>query len=84
MVEVPFEARLLSGDEGGFGALVLDDSVGGHGDAVANFRHGIGSYTQVFHAVADALKDSPAVIVPECWRPSGPGLARRWTGKQRR
>ena len=53
----------LRGDQCGLGALLLDDSVGGHGESMANFRHHLGGGSQFLNAVFDACQDSLAVIV---------------------
>ena len=56
-------AEPLGGDEGGIGALVFDDGIGGYGEAVAYLRYSRWLNAKFVDTAADALKHAPAVVV---------------------
>ena len=61
--ELQHVAETLGGDERGMGALLLDDSVGGDGEAVAHLGDRARFDAQLLHTGADAVQHGAAVIV---------------------
>ena len=63
------------GDEGGFGAFLFDDGVGGDRESVADFGDHIGGDSQLLDAGPDAVKYCLAVVVRSTGHFTGQYLA---------